>query len=452
MPRRPRLSLPALLLDASEGYALWDLQGQMVDHNQALANFCRRPEQVADQIADLEEFIDRRKPDFGIIPPVASFRGETVETVIRITSNASSLYHFQCWPVTDSESNVIAVMGRIQAANPESSTLHDDPSRLWGIRLQEELTRRRLAQEPIGLETLCGFGPDHDQLLRSANAAIQAKCNVMIIGEPGTGRHYLARLIHSRWQMNAPQRCPMIPLDPHSLPTDILIRDFLIHQESVKQTSATAKKTASKWRVQAGSTILIEDTMALTADFQNLIGEADENARIISLLNTTESINTLQPSFRAKTSTILLKLKPLRERVEEIPILAQFMLERLQVETTKRFDGLHPAAIHQLQLFDWPANWRDLERTIRLAIQSATGPLIKSEDIPASIQGAYGGAWMHIPKDSAHDLLKESLNQTRRMAVEQALKQFGENKAAAARALGVSRPKLYRIIAELGLD
>jgi DNA-binding NtrC family response regulator len=59
---------------------------------------------------------------------------------------------------------------------------------------------------------------------------------------------------------------------------------------------------------------------------------------------------------------------------------------------------------------------------------------------------------MHIPKDSAHDLLEESLNQTRRMAVEQALKQFGENKAAAARALGVSRPKLYRIIAELGLD
>lgn len=439
-------------MDASEGYALWDLQGQMVDHNQTLENFCRRPEQFADQIADLEEFIDRRKPDFGIIPPVASFRGETVETVIRITSSASSLYQFQCWPVTDSESNVIAVMGRIQPANPESSTLHDDPTQLWGIRLQEELTRRRLAQEPIGLETLCGFGPDHDQLLRCVNAVIQSKCNVMIIGEPGTGRHYLARLIHSRWQMNATQRCPMIPLDPHSLPADILIRDFLIQQEPVKQASAMAKKLAHKWRVQAGSTILIEDTIALTKEFQNLIGQADENARIISLLNTTQAIDALQPAFRAKTSTILLRLKPLRERVEEIPMLAQFMMERLQVEIMKRFDGYHPAAIHHLQMFDWPANWRDLERTIRLAMQSAKGPLIKSEDIPASIQGAYGGAWMHIPKDSPNDLLEETLNQTRRMAVEQALKQFGENKAAAARALGVSRPKLYRLISELGLE
>ena len=439
-------------MDASEGYALWDLQGQMVDHNQTLENFCRRPEQVADQIADLEEFIDRRKPDFGIIPPVASFRGESVETVIRITSSASSLYQFQCWPVTDSESNVIAVMGRIQPANPESNTLHDDPTQLWGIRLQEELTRRRHAQEPIGLETLCGFGPDHDQLLRCVNAAIQSKCNVMIIGEPGTGRHYLARLIHSRWQMNAPHRSPMIPLDPHSLPADILIRDFLIQQEPVKQASAMAKKLAHKWRVQAGSTVLIENTIALTTEFQNLIGQTEDNVRIISLLNTTQAIDALQPAFRAKTSTILLRLKPIRERVEEIPMLAQFMLERLQVETMKRFDGYHPAAIHHLQMFDWPANWRDLERTIRLAMQSAKGPLIKSEDIPASIQGAYGGAWMHIPKDSPNDLLEETLNQTRRMAVEQALKQFGENKTAAARALGVSRPKLYRLISELGLE
>ncbi len=424
----------------------------MVDHNQALETFCRRPEQVADQIADLEEFIDRRKPDFGIIPPVASFRGESVETVIRITSSASSLYQFQCWPVTDSESNVIAVMGRIQPANPESNTLHDDPTQLWGIRLQEELTRRRHAQEPIGLETLCGFGPDHDQLLRCVNAAIQSECNVMIIGEPGTGRHYLARLIHSRWQMNAPHRIPMIPLDPHSLPADILIRDFLIQQEPVKQASATTKKLAHKWRVQAGSTVLIENTIALTKEFQNLIGQTEDNVRIISLLNTTQAIDALQPAFRAKTSTILLRLKPIRERVEEIPMLAQFMLERLQVETMKRFDGYHPAAIHHLQMFDWPANWRDLERTIRLAMQSAKGPLIKSEDIPASIQGAYGGAWMHIPKDSPNDLLEETLNQTRRMAVEQALKQFGENKTAAARALGVSRPKLYRLISELGLE
>ena len=347
---------------------------------------------------------------------------------------------------------MIAVMGRIQPANPESSTLHDDPTLLWGIRLQEELTRRRLAQEPIGLETLCGFGPDHDQLLRCVNAVIQSKCNVMIIGEPGTGRHYLARLIHSRWQMNAPHRSPMIPLDPHSLPADILIRDFLIQQEPVKQASAMAKKLAHKWRVQAGSTVLIEDTIALTTEFQNLIGQTEDNVRIISLLNTTQAIDALQPAFRAKTSTILLRLKPIRERVEEIPMLAQFMLERLQVETMKRFDGYHPAAIHHLQMFDWPANWRDLERTIRLAMQSAKGPLIKSEDIPASIQGAYGGAWMHIPKDSPNDLLEETLNQTRRMAVEQALKQFGENKTAAARALGVSRPKLYRLISELGLE
>ncbi|MCY2934381.1 MAG: hypothetical protein NT172_09505, partial [Planctomycetota bacterium] len=73
-------------------------------------------------------------------------------------------------------------------------------------------------------------------------------------------------------------------------------------------------------------------------------------------------------------------------------------------------------------------------------------------DIPASIQGAYGGAWMQLPKVSPGDRLNDALDQTRRISVEQALKQFPDNKAAAARALGVSRPKLYRLMAELGLE
>ncbi|RLT10182.1 MAG: hypothetical protein DWI24_08960 [Planctomycetota bacterium] len=450
MPRRPRLSLPTLLMDAAEGYALWDTHGHMVDHNPCLEKLCGKPDPPDDSANDLQDYIKRKNPDFGITPPASALIGALTETLISLSTNPSNLFQLQCWPVTDSESNLIAILGRIQIANPLSTNTYDDPSRFWGLKLQDELLRRRLAQQPLGLDNLCGFGQDHDQLLRRVNAAIQSKCNLMIIGESGSGRHNLSRLIHSQWQFNSSHRSPLIPLDPKSLPAEILMRDFLLKDSS--KTSHSTKKPIPKWRVPANSTILIEDATALEPDFQDLISQAEENVRIISLLTTYSSMDLLKPAFRSKASTIILTLKPLRERIPEIPILAQFMLERIRTETTKRIDGFHPSAIIQLQMFDWPDNWRDLERVIRLAMLSTQGPLIRPEDIPASIQGAYGGAWMQLPKVSPGDRLNDALDQTRRISVEQALKQFPDNKAAAARALGVSRPKLYRLMAELGLE
>lgn len=450
MPRRPRLSLPGLLLDAAEGYALWDAQGELVDYNSQFQQICGGGDAAANE-ADFISGECHSTFDTSIIPPRGVFAGEVIETIIELESPAGLLFELAAWPVSNAEGTLQAVMGRVRPHHEKQRPGDDYPSLYWGRRLQEELILRRQSQRPAGLENLVGFGPAHEQLLRRVKAAIQARCDVVIAGETGTGRHHVARLIHNRRQAGKTERAPLIPLDPTSLPAEILARDFLIARpESLSQMESAA--FTPKWRVPGGSTILIEDLARLQPELQNLIGQAEENVRLIGLISHADGLTELQPTFRSRVETMIIEIKPLRERIEEIPLLAQAILQRLPLKTEHRRDGFTPAAIERLQMHDWPGNWRELERVVKEIAEKPGSPLISADEIPASIQGSYAGAWMNTAKPASSDRLEEALDQTRRTAVEQALKQFGANKAAAARALGVSRPKLYRMIAELGLE
>lgn len=437
-------------MDASEGYALWDTQGDLVDHNSRFQQICGHDDEPAKE-ADFISSGHSQAIVTSIIPPRAAFAGEVVETIIEMESPATVLLELAAWPVTNAEGAIQAVIGRVRPWQAQKQSGNDDPSLYWGRRLQEELILRRQSQKSLGLENLIGFGPAHEQLLRRVKAAIKSRCDVVIVGETGTGRHHVARLIHSRRQAVQAERSPLIPLDPTSLPTEILARDFLIDQpENLSQMQSPT--FTPQWRVPGGSTILIEDLARLQPELQHLIGRAEENVSLIGLASHSSDLRDLQPAFRSRIETMMIEIKPLRQRVEEIPLMAQAILRRLPLKPNQRRDGFTPAALEQLQMYDWPGNWQELEKVVKVCAEKSATPLITADEIPATIQGSYAGAWMNSSKPTAGDRLEEALDQTRRAAVEQALKQYGANKAAAARALGVSRPKLYRMIADLGLE
>ena len=447
MPRRPRLSLPNLLMDAAEGYALWDSAGELVDYNPAFIQLCGLSDPTGDQADFISKPTRQIKPGFA--PPQSVYHGLPASTIAHVGVDANTGLHFLSWPIFDSSGSLQAILGRLSPLNQANQECDHDPSRLWGLRLQDELVKRRMSQQrQLGFESLAGFGPAHERLLRQIKAAILARCHITIAGEPGSGRHHVARLIHSQWQALKNERLSLIPLDPVSLPVEILARDFL----GVDPVEYQTPLNPPKWRVAPGATILIEEISGLDEKMQLWISRADENVRLIALARSAAELESLAPEFQSMIDTFILEVKPLRYRVEELPLFAQAMLERVQAGSGRRLDGFTAAALQRLQMYDWPGNWRELERVVRLCCETARGPLITADDIPASIQGAYGGAWMTAAKEPPKDRLEEALGQTRRQAVEQALKQFPDNKAAAARALGISRPKLYRLIEELGLS
>ncbi len=455
MPRRPRLSVPTIFLNAPEGFAMWDMDGRLVDRNDALDRLFSDESPSAAEVSDtLGNFLFEPAESMnfpGIVPPERTFQGHSVSLIVSHPNDAARLFRLEAWPCRNEQNVVIGVLGRFEPVGEADLERIADPARIWGTRLQEELIRRRALQKQSGLDSIIGHGPSHDALLNRVQAAIRADCPVVIVGEAATGRHHLARVIHLNLQKSHGARLPLIPLDAASLPSEILARDFL----GIDPASDAPARSDSKavWRVPPGATILVESLAALDPRLQDGIARAQGQVRLLSLAHSREEIERLEPRLRARAATFVIELEPMRRRIDEIPMLAQMLIDRFQSGSKVRIEGFTAEALERLKMYDWPGNWRELERVLRRIFETSAGPLVEASDIPAEIQGAFGGAWTKPTRsDSTEHLLESALQQASRATVLEALNRFGSNKAAVARALGVSRPKLYRLMAELGLD
>lgn len=434
---------------------MWDSDGRLVDRNDALARLFSLEAPSATDLAETgtEPLFETAEnmAFLGVLPPVRAFEGQSASLTVSHPNDTARLFKLDAWPLRNEQNAVIGVLGRFEPVREADLESLADPARLWGARLQEELVRRRALQKPLGLDSIIGHGPSHDALLNRAQAAIRADCPVVILGERATGRHHLARVLHLNLQKSQGKRLPLIPLDAASLPSEILARDFL----GIEPANDAPARGNSKpvWRVPAGATILVESLAALDPLLQDGIARAQGPVRLLGLAHSRDEIEGLEPRFRAKVATIVIELEPLRRRIDEIPMLAQALLDRFQIGSKIRIEGFTAEALERLKTYDWPGNWRELERVLRRIFESAAGPMIEAADIPAEIQGAFGGAWTKPTRsDSSDHLLESALQQASRATVLEALNRFGSNKAAVARALGVSRPKLYRLLAEFGLE
>lgn len=452
MPRRPRLSVPSLFLGSPDAYAVWDAEGRIVDRNEAFQKLFAPNESDSASNAGSSAFLAYVQGESSILPESA-FRGELRSRLVNHPGDASRVIRVEAWPIHGEPDSIIGVLGRITPVAERDITETADPSRVWGKALQDELTLRRARQKTMGFESLPGFGPVHEAILKLVEAAVRADCPVVIVGEAATGRHHMARIVHLKHQARQGARLPLIPIDPASLPSELLARDFLGIDFGTETGAASQSQPA--WRVPPGATILIESLADLDTRLQDGIARAAGSVRLISLAHSHDEIDRLQPWLRARVATIVIELTPLRRRIEEIPILAQSILDRLQAGTRPRIEGFSPEALERLKLYDWPGNWRELERIVRKIHASATGPLVLADDIPAEILGAFGGAWtkpVNTERPASGHRLESAIQNASRATVLQALERFGSNKAAVARSLGISRPKLYRLLAELGLD
>ena len=147
----------------------------------------------------------------------------------------------------------------------------------------------------------------------------------------------------------------------------------------------------------------------------------------------------------------MIQLQPLRERREELPALAQHLLDRANERGGDQKTGFTPQALSALTAYDWPGNLRELARVIDYAHSQAGGPLVAIEDLPASIRGHLSDGYPSTPQTNAIKPLDELLTEVERRLIETGLKQARGNKSRAAELLGISRPRLYRRIKELNL-
>jgi DNA-binding NtrC family response regulator len=160
-------------------------------------------------------------------------------------------------------------------------------------------------------------------------------------------------------------------------------------------------------------------------------------------------LTTLEPLIDA-ISTIAVRLPRLVERLEDLPILAQYFLESSNRNNSKQVGSIQPDALDSLALYCWPGELDQLRDTIEAAHAACTSHAITASDLPPIVHHAFRAA-AHVRRRPEPIVLDELLASIEKEAITRALAQAGGNKSEAATLLGMTRPRLYRRLVQLGL-
>lgn len=318
--------------------------------------------------------------------------------------------------------------------------------------LEELLSRRLLALTPSLL-------PLVDRIALAANHDV----TVLLNGETGTGKTYLARLIHD-YSPRRQHRFLTVPCG--ALSANLVESEFFGHVKGAF-TGADRPKIGKLAAVGHGTLLLDEiDTLGLeqqatllrvieTGEFEP-VGSIETqkcHGRLIVASNIDLEEAVERGRFRAdlyfRLNVMSFHLPPLRERVQDICPLARGMAVRFSRKFNKALFDIHPEAMAALEAYSWPGNLRQLENVIQHAVLVSTGPEVCVEHLPPAIQDAA------LPSEGGEDLPSESLHHQRdvieRNVIQRALMNNGYSRTRAADSLGISRVTLYKKMKKYGL-
>jgi DNA-binding NtrC family response regulator len=387
-------------------------------------------------------------------PPPESLAGQPAGSATLIYSAGGERLsrRVEFWPFSAPHNGLIGLLGVVRPAEVPASVPESE-----GHRLRVELLEiRRALQEQYGLDGLIGTGPAHRRLLEQVRLAAASSVPVLVVGERGTGKRQVARAIH---QYGPGSQRPLVAFDCEALPAEILERElFGASDADAPRASPPAGLKRPRLSLLDGSTLLIRDIQYLPRDLQvRLVDALDSGIRLLatSTLDPEAALRDerLRPELYFALTALVVRLDPLRERREELPVLAQHVLERVNQRGGSQRGGYSPEAIAVLLAYDWPGNLGELVRVVEYAHARGRGEgqLIVPEDLPATIRGSLGSAYCPPSAPRPIKPLDELLTEIERRLIETALRQARSNKSRAADLLGISRPRLYRRMKELNL-
>src|SRR6202522_723270 len=327
---------------------------------------------------------------------------------------------------------------------------------------------RETLRSPQGLGNMIGRSPEMDKLYRILAKVAQSSHPVLILGESGVGKELVARSIHS----NGPHADrPFVPIDCGSLvPT--LMESELFGYVKGAFTGATRGKDGLLASAQGG-TVFLDEIGELSLDLQaKLLRALQEKevrpvgathrvpikARIIAATNRDLAAMVEKGSFRKdlfyRLNVVNLRLPPLRDRREDIPLLTAHFLDRMSKGQPRKY-ALSDEALRTMMRHDWPGNIRELENCIERACALSSGPILELGDLPTQLQQQgldahrVAAAVEAAPEANSVDVVPLAVME--REAILSAIRKLGGDKLLAARLLGIGKTTLYRKLKEYGI-
>jgi DNA-binding NtrC family response regulator len=278
--------------------------------------------------------------------------------------------------------------------------------------------------------------------------------NVLITGEHGTGKDVIARTLYA---LSPRAGRPLVTVNAGGLPEGIFESELFGHVKGAFTDAKTDR--VGRFELADGGTLFLDEIANVPINLQAKLlraletGELERvgssttrrvNVRILSATNADIQSEVAAGRFREdllfRLNTIEIHLPPLRERKEDISLLAHHFLRQSAQRYRKRLEGFEPVALQLLLDHPWPGNVRELDHAIERGVLMAEGPQVRASDLG-----------LRAARETPLRLDEMSIEDVERVLIQKALARFGGNVSHASKALGLSRSALYRRLQKYSL-
>ncbi len=321
----------------------------------------------------------------------------------------------------------------------------------------ERMARENVPASPIDDNALIGQSEAMSALGEVLAKTASSDVNVLITGETGTGKELVARLLHER---SARRDGPFIALNCASVPGRLLESELFGHAAGAFE-GASADKIGLFERAHGGS-LFLEEIAEISLDMQakllrvlqerkvRPVGGTDEREIDVRLLAaTTQPLKDAIKDGRFREDLFFrlnvteVSLPPLRERGEDVLLLADHFLKQLAESTGQSPKRLDDGAKQALRAYDWPGNVRELHTCVQRAATAASGEVIRADDLPAEVRGGKAQS-ASTPLGIIDTRSLPRLSVIERRYIRHVLRETDGNKTRAAELLGIDRRTLHR--------
>jgi DNA-binding NtrC family response regulator len=403
----------------------------------------------------------------GLCPPPSVLEGNEVAASVAFVSEGQTLFRKARFvPLRLDDGPVLLIVAMVDShdsAAPFVEIKPPDSDESLDLHLQLQALRRQKLLR-YRAQGVVGVTPAARRAAAQAEMAAATRASVLLVGPPGSGRRHLAEAIHYRslgsrkgdspilagdastadapWSAKTGAIPPLVPLECGLLDTELI-------QSTVRAAMALADPRG---------TLLLCDVERMTAEAQAaltlVLSSANFPWRTIAIAATPlvelSPHGVFREDLAALLSTITIELPPLSQRRDDVPLLAQALLEEQNARGGKQLAGFATDALDRLCTYHWPGNVAELAEIVAASHQRAAGAQITRADLPERLWMAVEAAARPRRKDEAIQL-DEFIARIERELIRRALARSKGNKAKAARLLGLNRPRLYRRMVQLGL-
>ncbi|BEP57147.1 sigma-54-dependent Fis family transcriptional regulator [Variovorax sp. V35] len=365
-------------------------------------------------------------------------------------------------PLRDEGGTLVGAIGfvlyeRVEGLKPVMAKMQQLQARLQAA--ERELAENRRAR--YSLASFLGVSPAANEIKRQARRAAQLDANVLLYGETGTGKELLAHAIH---HVSPRAARPFVSINAAAIPESLLEAE-LFGVAPGAYTGADRRGRDGKFKLADGGTLFLDEVgdmpMALQPKLLRVLQEQEIeplganrllrlDVRVIAASSLDLGQRVAEGHFRAdlyyRLAVLALKLPPLRERLDDLPLLVERLLEDIGARVGQTID-IDAEALALLERYDWPGNVRELRNTLERALLQSDTPHLEAAHVAAVLPEQKPAIERAPAEPEANTVVRplaEAVLAAERLAIAAALKTHGGSKVAAARALGISRAALYQ--------